>query len=170
MRLLKSWKEMRKMRTANPKTPRMMPRKMAESRLLTRNSSRLTRIQKNMPVITWMTVQGIRVLHDLLWWAFRWIKAERIDGERREKQGASFLRRFKNQDGSCSDPSSRGPWDMIRWSHEKYTGYMLVWQKFLLVVPKLLLTPGHKQMSVYLSLMVISLIRIDGFYENTFSR
>ena len=40
------------MRTANPKTPRMMPRKMAESRLLTRNSSRLTWIQKNMPVIT----------------------------------------------------------------------------------------------------------------------
>ena len=50
---------LRKMRTANPKPPRMMPRKMAESRLLTRNSSRLTWIQKNMPVITWMTVQGI---------------------------------------------------------------------------------------------------------------
>ena len=47
---------------------------------------------------------------------------------------------------------------------------MLVWQKFLLVVPKSLLAPGHKQMSVYLSLMVISLIRIDGFHENIFSR
>ena len=45
---------------------------------------------------------------------------------------------------------------------------MLVWQKFLLVVPKSLLAPGHKQMSVYLSLMVISLIRIDGFHEKLF--
>lgn len=99
---------------------------------------------------------------------FWWIKAERIDGERREKQGAPVLRRFKNQAATPVLVVLEIWFDEVMKSI--YTGYMLVWQKFLLVVPKSLLAPGHKQMSVYLSLMVISLIRIDGFHENIFSR